>query len=185
MSNAGAANTRLLVPSRPEPFVFGKRVQNLRIPLRPCIVDHNGSKTPVPAVAQQFAGVSIHQQREICVWPASLARHEMLGHHIATQGRGIPLDMNLQIARGMTGIERPDQGQHTLKNLLATVKQRKIQSELPPRWREIESAILGQRRGHRFWIVMIQTIGKAVQRVGDFESIVGELSQVSIHRREV
>src|SRR5438270_1751078 len=99
---------RLRLPG--EDALNRQRVEDLRISLGPSVVDHDLSKAPFLTVANQLAIVAIHQKRVLGSGTWTFTRHEMLGRHIAIERGGIVADLDLQIARRMTGIERTEQG---------------------------------------------------------------------------
>lgn len=121
-------------------------IKNLRIALRPDVVDDDLPKTPFLAVARQLAIVAIHQKRILGPRAWTFARHEMLRHHITVDCGRIFADLDLKIAHGVTRIERTEQGDQRIDDRLATSQFGEIETELPARRAKIENAIFGQRR---------------------------------------
>src|SRR5215472_13270864 len=70
-----------------------QRVENLRIPLGPRVIDDHLPETPFLAVARQLAIVAIHQNRVLGSRLRALPRHEMLSHHITVKRGRIVLDL--------------------------------------------------------------------------------------------
>ena len=118
-----------------------QRIENFGVTLRPGVIDRHALKAPFLAVAHELALVAVHQQRIFRSAARSLARHEMLRHDISVEGSRIAADFDLNIARGVTGIERPNQGKNGFKDSVTTNHPGKIEPELSPRGREIETAI--------------------------------------------
>ena len=118
-----------------------QRIENFGVTLRPGVVDRYAPKAPFLAVAHELAIVPVHKQRKLRSGTRALARHEMLRHDISIKGSRIAADLDLKIAHSVTGIERPNQGKNGFKDGVTTSHPGKVDPELSPRGREIETAI--------------------------------------------
>ena len=65
----------------------------------------------------------------------------MLGHHVGIQCGGIVADLDLQIADGVTGIERTEKWNKSIHDSFATTQFWKIDLKFSRRGPEIENAI--------------------------------------------
>lgn len=156
-------------------------VEDLGVALAPGVVDGDAFETPFLAVADQVAIVPIHQERVLGAAAGTFARHEVLRHHVGGERGGIVADLDLEIARGVAGIERADEPQHGIENRLTAREFREIELQFLAGGREIENAIFGQRRCERVGVAMVEAEGVAVQSIGDFVAVAGQLGEVSVH----
>src|SRR5438034_10371814 len=78
--------------------VHCQRVEDLRVALRPRVVDYHSFETPFLAVARQFAIVAIHHERVFRYRLRTLPWHEMLRQHISIECGRIVADLDLKIA---------------------------------------------------------------------------------------
>ena len=85
-----------------------QRVEDLRISLSPHVVDHDPFEAPFFAIATELTIVAVHLERILASGPRAFARHEMLRHHVGVKCRNIVADVDLKIARSMTGIQRSE-----------------------------------------------------------------------------
>ena len=159
----------------------GERVENFRVPLGPGVVDRHTPEAPFLAVARQLAVVAVHQERVLRSAARTFTRHEMLRHHIRGERGRIVTDLDLEIARRVTGIERADQRKHRVQDGLPAREPREVELQLPACGREIENAIFGQGRCERIGIAVVEAEGVAMQSVRNLISIKGELGQVAAH----
>src|SRR5207248_9352026 len=109
----------------------------------------------------------------------------MLRQNVGIQRSCIPDDLDLEIAHAVTGIERTDQWKNPIQNGVATSQQWKIDLKFSSRRPEIEPAILRQCGGQRIDIAVVQTKSVTMQCVGNFKSIVSQLSEVRLHYQDV
>src|SRR5436189_5413967 len=93
---------------RAQQSVHCQRVEDLRVTLRPRIVDDHPFETPFLAVARQFAIVAIHQERVFRSRLRTLPRHDMLRQYISIECGRIVAYLDLKIADCVTGIERTE-----------------------------------------------------------------------------
>ena len=114
----------------------GERVEDLRIALRPGVVDHHFFEAPFPTVAHKLAIVTIHQERVLRARPRTFSRHEMLREHVRVKRCRIVADLDLKIASRVTGIERAEQRNQCIDDSLAAVNFGKSSSSLRPAGRK-------------------------------------------------
>src|SRR4051812_21184629 len=107
----------------------------------------------------------------------------MLCEHITVKGCRILADLDLQIARRMTGIERTEQWNQRINDRSAPVQLWKIEAEFFSSRTKIKTAIFRQRRGQRIGVAVIEAERKTMQRVGNFVSVGCQL-RVSAHARK-
>lgn len=67
----------------------------------------------------------------------------MLCHHIRVERSRILTDLDLEIAPGVTGIERAQEGKKRIKVGLTSGQFREIEAELFAGWPEIQNATFG------------------------------------------
>ena len=150
-------------------------VENFRVALGPCIVNRDTFEAPFLAVAHQVAIITVHQERVLRSAARTLPGHEMLRHHVGIERGRIATDLDLEIARRVTGVERTDQRKDDFKDGVPSGQYGEIQAELLTRGREIENAVFGNRGRQRIGITVVETERVAMQCIGDFESVVGQL----------
>jgi hypothetical protein len=161
--------------------VGGESVNDLGVTLGPGVVDGDAFEAPFRPVANQLAIVSVHQEGVLSPGSRTLARHEVLRHDVGGERGGIVADLDLEIGGGVAGIERADERQDRIEDGLASGYFRKIELELLAGGSEIEDAIFGQRGGERVGVALVETKAIAVESVGDFVTVVGELGEVGGH----
>ena len=150
-------------------------IEDFRITLRPGVIDDHLSKSPFLAIAHQFAIIAIHQERILRSRPRAFPRHEMLRHHVGVKRRRIVADLDLQIAHGVTRIQRAEQRNEPINDRRPAGQLRKIEAELSTGRPEIQNAVFGQRRRQRIGVAVVETEGEPVQCVRDLISVAGEL----------
>src|SRR5438270_3145557 len=102
----------------------------------------------------------------------------MLGRHVTMERSGIVADLDLQIARSMTGIERAEQRNQRLNDRLPPGQFWKIEAEFFSGRTKIKNAIFGERRRQRIGISVIETKCETMQRINDLISIIRQLRQI-------
>jgi hypothetical protein len=165
--------------------VSGHRVENFRVALRPGVVDRDAFETPFLAVAHQLAIVAVHQERVLRAAARTLPRHEMLRHEIRIERGRIATDLDLEIASGVTGVERTEQRKKPVHDGLATDEFGEIELELSARGFEIEHAIFRESGGERIGIAVIETEGIAMQCVRNLIAVGGQLREIVAHARKL
>jgi len=70
----------------------------------------------------------------------------MLRHHVGIQSGRIVTDLDLQIADGVTGVERAEKWNKSIHDRFAAAKFRKIDPKFSPRGPKIENAIFRKGR---------------------------------------
>jgi hypothetical protein len=166
---------------RPEQPLRRQRIEDLRISLRPGIVDDHPLKPPFLVVAHEIAVIAIHQQRVLRSWAWTFPRHEMLRHHVCVKCGGIFTDIDLKIVNGVTGVERAEQGNQRVDDRLATGEFRKIETELSAGRPKVEKTIFCQRRRERIRIAVIETKGEAMQSIRNLIAVGSKLREISAH----
>ena len=159
----------------------GEGVDDLGVTLGPGVVDGDAFEAPFLAVANQLAVVPVHQEGVLGPGSRTLARHEVLRRDVGGERRGIVADLDLEIARGVAGIERADERQHAIEDRLATGDLPEIELQPFAGGREIENAIFRQRRRERIGIAVVEAEGVAVKSIGDFVTVVRQLGEVGVH----
>jgi hypothetical protein len=94
-----------------------------------------------------------------------------LRQHVSVKRGRVVVDLDLQIACRVTGIERTEQWDERINNCLAAGQLSKIEPKPFSRRPKIENAICGQRRRKRIGIAVIQTEREPMKRVTDFVTI--------------
>ena len=110
----------------------GHGIENLRITLRPCVVDRDTFEAPFLAVAHEIAIVAIHQERVLRSGTRALPRHEMLSHDICISRGRVAADFDLEIADSVTGVERAEKRKQRIHDGLAAGEFGEIESEPCP-----------------------------------------------------
>ena len=154
----------------------GECGKNSGITLRPGIVDAHPPEAPLLTIAHQLRVVAVHEQRVITPAARPLARHKVLRHDVPVKRSGIAAYLDLEIARSMARVERPEHRNERLHDCVASDQNRKIEAELLSACGEIDDAILSKGRRERIRIAMIEAERVAIHRVRNFGTIVSDLS---------
>jgi hypothetical protein len=157
-------------------------VEDFGVALAPGVIDGDAFEAPLLAVADEVAIVAVHEKRVLGAAARTLPRHEVLGQDVGGERGGIVADLDLEIARGVAGIERADERQHGIEDGLAAREHGEIQVQFSSRGPEIEDAIVCQRRRERIGVAMIEAEGVAIESVGDFITVGGKLGEIGAHR---
>jgi hypothetical protein len=155
--------------------------QDVRIALGPNVFDGDALETPFLSIPDQFAIVAVHQEGVLGPAPRTFARHEMLRHDAGAKRGAIVADLDLEVGRGVAGIERADQRKNGIEDRLPAVHQGKIEMESLVGGAEIQDAIFGQRGSEGISVVSIEAEGVAVQGIGNFVTVVRQLGEVCAH----
>ena len=123
------------------------RIQDFRIALQPGVVDCDSLEAPFLAIAHQLTIIAVHQERVFRSAAGTFPGHEMLRHDIGIKFGRVAVDLDLEITRGMSGIERTEKRQQRIQDSLAIGEPGKINPELSSRGPEIQQRILSKGRG--------------------------------------
>jgi hypothetical protein len=162
----------------------GEGVEDFGVALAPGVVDGDAFETPFLAVADQVAIVAVHEEGVLGAATGTFARHEVLRHHVGGERGGIVADLDLEIARGVAGIERADERQHAIEDRRATRDLAEIELQPFAGRREIENTIFRQRRRERIGVAVVEAEGVTMKGVGNFIAVVRELGEITHRRRE-
>ena len=123
------------------------RIQDFRVALQPGVVDCDSLEAPFLAIAHQLTIIAVHQERVFRSAAGTFSGHEMLRHDIGIKFGRVAVDLDLEITRAMSGIERTKKRQQRIQDRLATSEPGKINPELSSRRPEIQHRILSKGRG--------------------------------------
>ena len=160
---------------RGQSSVNGPHVENFRVALRPCIVNRDTLEAPFLAVAHQLAVITVHQERVLQSATRTFPRHEMLRHHIRMQCGRIAADFDLEIARGVTGVEWTEKRKKSIHDGLAAGQLWEVDPDLPAGRPEIENAVFRKRRRKRICISMVETESVAMHGIRNLIPVAGIL----------
>src|ERR1700730_3536194 len=99
----------------------------------------------------------------------------MLRHQVRIERGRIATDLDLEIAGGMTGVERTEQRKKPVQNGLAAGEFGEIELELAARGFEIEHAIFRESRCERTGITVVETEGVTMQCIRNLIAVRGQL----------
>ena len=106
----------------------------------------------------------------------------MLRHDVSVQHCRIVINLDLQIADRVAGVEWAEQGDECIHDGLTARQFGKVQPKLFSRGSEIEDTIFRERRRQRIGVAMVKTESVAMQRVSNLVAIAGQLCEVGAHR---